>query len=80
MFSMQINVFAVIHTDVMVVVQKTIAILAVPEIQQKHVEEHGEIRFTEQICKFKNLRLKYIVQYFTHVYVRTKSYMLVLCY
>ena len=55
MFSMQINVFAVIHTDVMVVVQKMIAILAVPEIQQKHVEEHGEIRFIEQICKFKIL-------------------------
>ena len=36
--------------DDMAKVMKKIAILVAPDILQKHVEEHGEIPFTEQVC------------------------------
>ena len=55
MFSMQANVFAVNQTDVMAKMMNVIAVLIVPDIQQKHVEERGKIKFTEQVC---NLTLK----------------------
>ena len=49
MFSMRTNVFAVIPLGVMAKVVKMLAEHVVPDVQQKHVEEHGEIRFTEQV-------------------------------
>ena len=57
MFSMQVIVFAGIHTEVMAKVLKMDAVLVVPDILQKHVEEHGETRFTEQVCNRKYLQL-----------------------
>ena len=56
MFSMQTNVFAVIHTDVMAKVMKMIAVLVVLDIQQKHAEEHGEIQFMKQNVSSSNLK------------------------
>ena len=57
MFSMQINVFAVIHTDVMAKVMKMIAVLVVQVILPKHAEEHGEIQFTKQKVCSSNFRI-----------------------
>ena len=56
MFSMETNVFAVIHSDVTAKVMKMIAVLVVLDIQQKHAEEHGEIQFTKQNVSSSALR------------------------
>ena len=61
MFSMQINVFAVIHMDVMVKVMKMIAVLVALDIQKIYVAEHGEIPFTEQNVSSSALRKMTIV-------------------
>ena len=53
---MQINVFAVIHTDVTAKVMKAIAVLVVPDIQQKYAVERGEIQFTKQNVSSSVLR------------------------
>ena len=49
------SVFAVIHTDVMAKVMKIIAVPVVPDIQNKHAEEHGEIQFTKRDVSSSNL-------------------------